>query len=190
MNGADKISRRTLAIAGLATAGATALSPALARPSRASDSLRLEDRAGIEDLFARYLWAYDCSDEGEFLALFTSDAVVVGRGKIYSDKAAILSWFRYLIVMRESEGDDIWMHQAGQFRFFPGATSCVVYAYATHFNANSAKAARGVRSLGYFTCECVKKGSDWKFHRFSISTWDRSIVPWKKPLPWESLPTP
>lgn len=190
MNGTNKISRRTLAFAGLATAGATALLPDVAQSTQAPNRLKLEDRAGIEDLFAKYVWAYDCSDEDEFLELFTPDAVVVGKGNIYSDRPAILAWFRNLIAMREREGDDIWMHEAGQFRFFPGAKSCVVYAYATHFNGNSAKAARGVRSLGYFTCECVRKGSDWKFYRFSISTWDRSIAPWKKPLPWDSLRTP
>jgi hypothetical protein len=89
--------------------------------------------------------------------------------------------------MREREGDDIWMHEAGQFRFVPAGQSCIVYAYATHFNANTAKAARGVRSLGYFTCECVPEGGAWKFRRFSISTWDRNLVPWKKPLPWAGL---
>lgn len=188
MSGADRISRRALALAGLGAAGAVALSPAAsARPRRAADKLSLEDRAGIEDLFTRYLWAYDCSDEVEFLTLFTADALVVGKGNAYRDKPAILGWFRTLIAMREREGDDIWMHEAGQFRFIPAGQGCLVHAYATHFNANSAKAARGVRSLGYFTCECVPDGGEWKFRRFSISTWDRTLVPWKKPLPWASL---
>ena len=43
------------------------------------------------------------------------------------------------------------------------AAGCIVYAYATHFNGNSAKATRGVRSLGYFTCECIKSNGEWKF---------------------------
>jgi SnoaL-like domain len=188
VSGADRISRRALALAGLGAAGAVALSPAAsARPRRAADKLSLEDRAGIEDLFTRYLWAYDCSDEEEFLTLFTADALVVGKGNAYRDKPAILGWFRTLIAMREREGDDIWMHEAGQFRFIPAGQGCLVHAYATHFNANSAKAARGVRSLGYFTCECVPDGGEWKFRRFSISTWDRTLVPWKKSLPWASL---
>lgn len=183
--GATGISRRNLAASGLglAAAAAVAASPAAAS-SHARSSLRPEDRAGIEDLFSRYLWAYDCTDDEEFLSIFAEDALVVGRGKLYSGKEAILGWFRYLIAMRETEGDDIWMHEAGQFNFVPGGDTCIVYAYATHFNANTARAARGVRSLGYFVCECVKDGGEWKFRRLSISTWDRNKVPWKKPLPW------
>ena len=185
MSGAGRISRRALGLLGLGVAGAATL-PAAARP-RHTGKFSLEDRAGIEDLFTRYLWAYDCSDEDEFMSLFTADALVVGKGNAYRDHAAILGWFRNLIAMREREGDDIWMHEAGQFRFVPAGQGCIVYAYATHFNANTAKAARGVRSLGYFTCECVLEGGAWKFRRFSISTWDRNLVPWKKPLPWAGL---
>lgn len=185
MSSAGRISRRALGLLGLGVAGAATL-PAAARP-RHTGKFSLEDRAGIEDLFTRYLWAYDCSDEDEFMSLFTADALVVGKGNAYRDHAAILGWFRNLIAMREREGDDIWMHEAGQFRFVPAGQGCIVYAYATHFNANTAKAARGVRSLGYFTCECVPEGGAWKFRRFSISTWDRNLVPWKKPLPWAGL---
>ena len=180
-----ELSRRQLALGGLALAVAATAAPGLAaaRPAR----FTLADRAGIEDLFTRYLWAYDCSDEAEFLSLFSQDALVVGRGKLYQGREAILGWFRYLIDMREKEGDDIWMHEAGQFHFVPNGKSCVVYAYATHFNANNAKATKGVRSLGYFTCECVRSGDTWQFRRFSISTWDRNQVPWEKPLPWDGL---
>lgn len=179
------LSRRNLAVGGLvlATAAAVANAPVSAS-GRRQPVLRLEDRASIEDLFTRYLWAYDCNDEVEFLAIFAEDALVVGRGKLYRGRDAILSWFRYLIAMRETEGDDIWMHEASQFRFVPGGDNCIVYAYATHFNTKADHVTRGVRSLGYFVCECVRAGGEWKFRRLSISTWDRNKVPWKKPLPW------
>lgn len=179
------MSRRKLAVGGLGMAAAAAIasSPASAS-SRAQPDLPLEDRAAIEDLFSRYLWAYDCTDEEEFLAIFAEDALVVGRGKLYRGRDAILGWFRYLIAMRESEGDDIWMHEASQFHFVRSGDNWIVYAYATHFNANAVNATRGVRSLGYFVCECVRAGDEWKFRRLSISTWDRTKVPWKKPLPW------
>lgn len=179
------LSRRRLALGGLGIAASATIVPtkAVAKSAR----FTLEDREGIRDLFTRYLWAYDCSDEQEFLGLFSDDALVVGRGKVYQDREAILGWFRYLIALRENEGDDIWMHEAGQFHFVPHGKTCVAYAYATHFNANSAKGTKGVRSLGYFTCECIKVGDKWRFRRFSISTWDRKQVPWKKPLPWDGL---
>jgi uncharacterized protein (TIGR02246 family) len=181
--GGFSISRRQLAGAvasvGLVTAGAIPVAAKTPRRPR----LNPQDRLEIEDLFAAYVWAYDCGDVDAFLSLFTDDALVVGRGTLYRDRQAIAGWFRYLIDMRDKEGDDIWMHEAGQFRF-DGAVAPIVYAYATHFNGNIAKGTRGVRSLGYFVCECVKAKGEWKFRRFSITTWDKSVVPWKKPLPW------
>lgn len=184
-----KLNRRQLAGAGLGLAAASALPASVqAAPARARARVPLEDRAELVDLFARYVWAYDCTDEDEFLALFTPDAVVVGKGTAYRDRAAILGWFRHLIEMREKDGDDTWMHEAGQFHFVPAGRGWIVHAYATHFNGNAAAATRGVRSLGYFTCECVRVGGEWKFRRFSISSWDRTRLPWKKPLPWAELP--
>lgn len=185
MNDGGKVSRRGLGLAGLGLAVSAAVAPqAGARPRKGSAKLTLDDRAGITDLFTAYVWTYDCGDEEEFLSLFADDALVVGKGTTYRGKPAILEWFRYLIAMRDREGDDTWMHEAGQFRFMPTADGCLVYAYATHFNGNSGKGTRGVRSLGYFTCDCVPTAQGWKFRRFSISAWDRSRVPWKKPLPW------
>lgn len=193
MKGSSKhtrVSRRDLAFVSLSAAATAALVPASAdaKPRRSESAPRLEDRIAIEDLFSRYLWSYDCTDEEEFLALFTDDALVVGKSTRYQGELEILGWFRYLIAMREREGDDIWMHEAGQFRFISTGQACLVYAYATHFNGNSAKAVRGVRSLGYFACECVKGRGGWQFRRFSISPWDRTKLPWKKPLPWEDAP--
>lgn len=178
------ITRRALGRIGAAAALA-ASAPAIAAPAARKRSLAVADRLAIEDLFSNYVWSYDCTDPDEFIALFTADAQVVGRGKLYANREQILGWFRYLIDMREAEGDDIWMHEAGQFRFDPQADgSCVVYAYATHFNGLSTTTRRGVRSLGYFVSHCVREGGEWKFRRFSITTWDRKSVPWKKPLPW------
>lgn len=193
MKGSSKqttVSRRDLALYGLSAAATATLVPAsaTAKARHGESALVLEDRIAIEDLFTRYLWSYDCTDEEEFLSLFTDDALVVGKSTRYQGKPEILGWFRYLIAMREREGDDIWMHEAGQFRFMSAGQACLVYAYATHFNGNSAKAARGVRSLGYFACECVKGHGGWQFLRFSISPWDRTRLPWKKPLPWEDAP--
>lgn len=183
-----RITRRGLAHSGLALSGmALTASTATAanRPQPRQRPLAPEDRDAIEDLFSRYVWAYDCSDEAEFASLFTADAVVVGKGTVYRGAEAIIGWLRYLTAMRDREGDDVWMHEAGQFRFVPTAPgTCLVYAYATHFSANSAKAQRGVRSLGSFTAECVRHAGEWRFRRFSISPWDHSKVPWAKPLPW------
>lgn len=177
------VSRRGLATMGVTVAAASIL-PAAPSSAAPGTTLRAEDRLAIQDLFTDYLWAYDCTDEAAFIALFTPDATVMGKATRYQGREAILGWFRYLIEMREREGDDIWMHEAGQFRYVRSGASWIVYAYATHFNGNSAKGTKGVRSLGYFACECTHDGQGWRFRRFSISPWDRKQLPWKKPLPW------
>lgn len=166
---------------------ASALLGAGVKPAAANEPanvrLGVEDRLGIMELFANFVWAYDCSDLSEFLSLFTEDALVVGRGTFYQGKEELAGWLHYLLGLRENEGDDIWMHEAGQFRF-EGTSPVIVYAYATHFNGNTEKSTRGVRSLGYFVSECVKTETGWKFSRFSVTSWDRTTLPWKKSLPW------
>jgi hypothetical protein len=179
--GVNRRTAATLAL-GLAVAGGAAPAAARVRPA-----LLATDRLAIEDLFAAYVWSYDCSDLGEFLSLFTDDAVVVGRGRVFRGHDGLAQWFHYLLEMRDKEGDDTWMHEAGQFRFRPSPSSIVVFAYATHFSGNTTKATRGVRSLGYFACECVRESSRWKFRRFSINAWDKTTLPWKKPLPWSGI---
>ena len=85
MREAPNLTRRELAAAGLGLSTSVALlsTSAQAKSARRVKALSLDDRAGIQDLFTRYLWAYDCTDEEEFLALFADDALVVGRGKTY-----------------------------------------------------------------------------------------------------------
>jgi uncharacterized protein (TIGR02246 family) len=160
-----------------------ASSVAHASPKR-GPRLTLEDRVAIKDLFADYLWAYDCSDEDGFIDLFTKDAMVVGLGKHHVGEDAMRAWFRYLLNLRDT-ANDIWLHEAGQFRFEGDGRTCVVYAYASHFRSHPASGEMGVRSLGYFVNECVKARGQWKFRRLTISHWDNHLQPWKKPKPWE-----
>ena len=105
------ISRRGLGgvALGAALAGASASPTSAREPSTAM--LSVEDRLALVDLFANYVWAYDCSDLVEFLSLFTDDAVVVGRGTVYRGKEELARWFNYLLELRENEGDDIWISE-------------------------------------------------------------------------------
>ena len=180
------LSRRALAaVAGLGVAmaaGGAAGGADAARPAAFTES----DRAAVIDLFSAFCWSFDCTDEEAFLDLFTGDALVVGMGVAHRGREAIARWFRYLVALREKDGDD-WLHEAGQFRFVPDGAGCIAYAYATHFGANPQTGARFVRSLGYFVADCVRADGRWRFRRFSISGWDKALLPWKKPLPWDGL---
>ena len=188
--GAD-VSRRELAalplglgLLAVATSPAYAAKPADRVDPSLINVLPIEDRQAIGDLFTTYVWAYDCSDEAGFLDLFTEDALIVGMGKRHAGREAMGAWFRYLLDIRERE-NDLWLHEAGQHRFVGTGDKCLVYSYATHFNSSPDGKRYGVRSLGYFVSECVRQRGGWKFRRFSISHWDKSMQPWKKPLPWD-----
>ena len=115
--------------------------------------------------------------------LFTDDALVVGKGKTYRGKAAILGWFRYLIGLREREGDDIWMHEAGQFRFIPAgraASSMPMRPISTRIpqRPHAACAAWAISLAN--ACKSTASGS----FAGSASPHGTAPVPWKKPLPW------
>lgn len=180
------LSRRQALFSALA-ASATMVLPGVAQAAPAAwphSRLPSADRDAIEDLFKSYMWAYDCNDLEAFLGLFTEDALVVGRGKFHRGKAAIADWFRYLLDMRDREGS-AWLHESSQHMFGGDARRPIVYAYATHFSSSADAKALGVRSLGYFVGECERQNGRWLFRRFSISSWDRATLPWRKPLPWD-----
>jgi hypothetical protein len=186
------VSRRAVAAAPVVLAVATALPEASASATQSrgagrTAALSAEDFLGIQELYARYAWCYDCNDEADYLANFTDDAIVIGigLGQIYRGKEAIRSWYRYLIGLRTADDDD-WLHDAYHHRTVGDRRSCLVYSYATHFNSNTAARRLGVRSAGYFVSDCVHRDGGWLFRRHSINRWDRQQLPWKKPTPWEA----
>jgi SnoaL-like domain len=183
-----KLSRRALAVTPLLlVAGIAGAKSAPARSGKRppfTKPLSAEDRLDIQDLFARHAWCYDCSDEEAYLANFLPDAVVVAYDRSHQGKEAIREWYRFLVAIRTTEGDD-WQHDAYHHRFDCDRYSCIVYSYATHFSSNSAAKKLSVRSAGYYVSECVKQNGIWLFRRHSVNRWDRQQLPWNKPLPWQ-----
>jgi ketosteroid isomerase-like protein len=187
---ARRFNRRRLIASSLLAAGAGAAALAAERAKVALVPARLSggERLDIQDVFARYAWSYDCTDEAGYLDCFTDDAIIVGAnpGQTYRGKEAIRGWFQYLINLREKEGDD-WLHDAYHHRFFGDRRHCIVYSYATHFSSNQPLQRRAVRSTGYFVSECVPRHGEWLMRRHSVNPWDRRTLPWNKPLPWAAL---
>jgi SnoaL-like domain len=167
---------------GIATAAALGAGAASARSIGTSPSLK--ERAAIEDLFTAYVWAYDCNSVEGFLSLFLpDDPLVIGRGVAHRGREALAAWFAYLMDIRNRD-DSVWLHQALHHSFRKNGDNWLVYSYATHFSQSPQAGTLNVRSLGYFVSELVHSGSEFRFRRFSINTWDRDALPWSKPLPW------
>jgi uncharacterized protein (TIGR02246 family) len=181
------VSRRSLVAATAVSVGAWSGSASAEGGKSSSRQRRLsaDDRLDIQDVFARYAWTYDCTDEAGYLACFTDDAIIIGAnpGQVFRGKEAIRNWFRYLIELREKEGDD-WLHDAYHHRMVGDRRSCLVYSYATHFSSNQPAQRRAVRSAGYFVSECVQQRGEWLMRRHSVNAWDRRTLPWNKQLPW------
>ena len=182
--GGGGVSRRiALVLPALAVGAAPG---ARAAQSGRKPQLAIADRVAIEDLHTAFLWAFDCSDEAGFVELFAEGGMVIGLGRPYATEQAMREWFQGLLRLRDN-GGEVWLHEAGQFRFEGDGRRCVVYAYATHFKGNPTSRESGVRSLGYYVNECVKISGQWKFSRLSINRWDNHAQPWKKKKPWEAL---
>ncbi len=178
------LSRREMAALPLGAAALAALNGAPAAARTLGESPSLEERAAIEDLFTTYVWVYDCENLEGFLNLFIDeDPVVVGRGVTHRGKEALAAWFAYLMDIRNRD-EALWLHQALHHTYRRNGDSWLVYSYATHFSQTLANTGSTVRSLGYFVSELVSVGNEFRMRRFSINSWDRTTLPWSKPLPW------
>lgn len=181
------ISRRAFAAAALG--GGLALAATGADAADASNDRRrfrriaVQDRFDLLDLLARYHWAYDCGDVEAFLDVFTPDAVVVAFGKEAArGRDAIREWAKYLLAMREKDGDD-WQHLANWHRFDGAAPGCTVYSFWTLVRSNRDEQRHGVRSVGYYRNEFVKKRGEWLLAVHRIERWNRNRLPWVPDAP-------
>lgn len=178
------LSRRAVATLPLGIAAMAAVNGGQAAARTLGESPSLEERAAIEDLFTAYVWVYDCESVQGFLDLFIDeDPVVIGRGVAHRGKEALAAWFVYLMDIRNRD-NALWLHQALHHTYRRNGDNWLVYSYATHFAQSLENNATSVRSLGYFVSELVPVGNEFRMRRFSINTWDRTTLPWSKPLPW------
>jgi hypothetical protein len=115
--------------------------------SRAADTSYAEDRALIEDLQARYLFAMDFGDPDLYINLFTEDGVLdIGNGEIRGRKA-----IRDVNIAVKVNGNK--------------ATG---RAYWFHYSNNNPER-RGVFSgYGHYEDELVKVNGQWLFTKRRI----------------------
>ncbi len=165
-------------------AGAAAAGMLLAAaPAIAADSYA-EDRAKIEDLQARYLFALDFRDPEAYAATFTEDGVLdYGAGKIRG-RAAIVEMVANMRANAErqrAEDTSGLRPAAGRHNI----TNIVIEvsgdrargtAYWFHIgNANPQRAAQ-VNSFGHYEDEMVKVDGEWLFSLRKI--YNEQIAEW------------
>jgi ketosteroid isomerase-like protein len=144
-------------------------------PSR----MTADDRLDIFDLFARYAWAYDCSDADAYSETFAPDGVladadqmrVVGRIAI---RRAIRKFF-------EMRGTSLWQHHNDHLRIEGNSQECTVWSYWAVLEHRQIDDYHGVGKLGYYFSRCVKLDGRWylKERTFFVTMGDG--LPWKNP---------
>lgn len=162
----------------------SAIIVAAAATAAASESSYAEDRARIEDLQARYLFALDFRDPEAYAETFTEDGILdYGAGQIQG-RAALAQMVEE---MRAREEERLAQDTSG---LRPAAgrhniTSIVIdvngdtgtsTAYWFHLgNANPERAAQ-LNSFGHYEDELVKVNGEWLFSKRKI--YNEQIAEW------------
>jgi hypothetical protein len=159
----------------------------LSTASAVADGSYAEDRALIEDLAARYLFALDFDDAEAYANTFTEDGILdYGRGEIKGRKAI------YELINRldqearaEAEKDTSGLHRAtGRHNIsnmvikVEGNTARMV-AYWFHHGNNNPERKAAVTSYGHYVDELVKVNGQWLFSKRKI--YNEQVKDWVAP---------
>ena len=139
--------------------------------SRAADTSYAEDRAAIEDLQARYLFAMDFGDPDLYVTLFTEDGVLdIGNGEIRGRKA-----IRDVIAkmpntrttengLRPASG----RHNISNIVLKVDGNKATGRAYWFHYSNNNPERRGGFSGYGHYEDELVKVNGQWLFTKRRI----------------------
>jgi len=139
--------------------------------SKAAGTSYAEDRAAIEDLQARYLFAMDFGDPDLYVTLFTEDGILdVGSGEIKGRKA-IRDVIAKMPNSRTSENGlrpASGRHNISNIVVKVNGNKAVARAYWFHYSNNNPER-RGVFSgYGHYEDEMVKANGQWLFTKRRI----------------------
>ena len=130
-----------------------------------------EDRAEIEELFARYAWGIDLADEEQAIATFAEDAEFdhLWQGKV-SGHAAIRENLRKLWYDRQH-----WwygrQHLMNHFIMDPLPEGARVRCFFQIIQWNADYKTNFVFGIGTRDDRLVKRGGRWKFYRLHVNAW-------------------
>ena len=151
-------------------------------PNGVPEIMPVEDRAEIEELFARYAWGIDLADEEQAIATFAEDAEFdhLWQGKVRGHAAIRENlrklwydrqhwWYgrqhlmnHFIMDEREEEGE------ADVRCFFQ------ILQFNTDYNTNF------VFGIGTRIDHVTKKEGPWRFQSLTVNAWTAADqVPWK-----------
>jgi len=172
VKGQKEIAMRKLTIPLAAAAAAVTLALAVtSMTSNAAGTSYAEDRAAIEDLQARYLFAMDFGDPDLYVTLFTEDGILdVGSGEI-KGRRAIRDVIAKMPNSRTSENGlrpASGRHNISNIVVKVNGNKAVARAYWFHYSNNNPER-RGVFSgYGHYEDEMVKANGQWLFTKRRI----------------------
>jgi uncharacterized protein (TIGR02246 family) len=151
--------------------------------SRSTQSSYGEDRAQIEDLEARYMFALDFHDADTYASTFTEDGVldygpvvkgrdaikkvIEGMGKNAADQAA-----KDTSGLRPAAA----RHNISNIVIKIDGNKAVGRAYWFHYGNNNPKRTAGLDSFGHYEDEMVKVDGKWLFSKRKI--YNEQVADW------------
>jgi len=142
-----------------------------------------EDRASIEDLQARYMFALDFRDADTYASTFTEDGVL-DYGPVVKGRDAI----RKLIAgMAKNDADRasqdtsglrpaVGRHNISNIVIRIDGNKAVGRAYWFHYGNNNPKRTAGLDSFGHYEDEMVKVDGKWLFSKRKI--YNEQVADW------------
>ena len=139
-----------------------------------------DDRLDIFDLFARYAWAYDCSDAEAYAETFAPDGILRGDQINVTGREAIREAIKHFFEMR---GASLWQHHNNHLKMDGNAHECTVWSYWVVLEHHRVDDRYGVGRLGHHYSHCVKLDGQWYFKERAFSLDLTEGLPWKSPQP-------
>ncbi len=135
-----------------------------------------EDRARIEDLQARYMFALDFRDADAYASTFTSDGVLdYGAGEIKGREAIrnfILEGRKNAEAQRAKDTSGLrpaaGRHNISNIIVKVEGSKAIGRAYWFHMGNNNPKRTAGLDSFGHYEDEMVKVNGQWLFSKRKI----------------------
>ena len=140
-------------------------------------TVSIEDRLGVEDLLAAYIWAADTGDIDAYVDTFATDATLIdSNGARHVGHAAIRAYAGQFFARPGGRGR---AHFFQRLKISGEAGGVRVLSFWLVAQGLAATGDAPARSLG--TCEdlCVKTPAGWRFAERSIGRWNDETAPWK-----------